>query len=283
MIVLLVSFAASHAAELKPETVKMWDDYVQTANSRMENRVRGKTKFLWIDDAPDRYRRVHAGEILISPVGEPNPKRVPSGLIHDWIGAAFIPGADLNDVLTVSRDYERYKDFYSPTVVDAKPLSRGLSEDQFSMVLLNKSLLTRTALDSEYKATYIHLDKRRWYSIAHSTRVQEIQDYGDAGERELPPGVGHGYLWRVQTFSRLEERDGGVYIELEVIALSRDIPPALRWIADPIVRRASKGALLTSLGQTRKAVLSSVEVARRVEKPRTADPVDCPSAVLCSN
>jgi len=48
--------------------------------------------------------------------------------------------------------------------------------------------------------------------------------------------------------ARFEERDGGVYVELEAIALSRDVP--VRWIVNPIVRRVSRNSMLLSLQQT---------------------------------
>ena len=39
------------------------------------------------------------GEILISPVGQSKSRSpFPSGLIHDWIGAAFIPDVTAEDV-----------------------------------------------------------------------------------------------------------------------------------------------------------------------------------------
>jgi hypothetical protein len=41
------------------------------------------------------------------------------------------------------------------------------------------------------------------------------------------------------------------------MALSRDIPVAFRWVADPIVRRVSKNSLLTSLRQMQDAVRST--------------------------
>jgi hypothetical protein len=84
--------------------------------------------------------------------------------------------------------------------------------------------------------------------------VQEIHNYGHPNETKLPPSEGTGYLWQIYSVARFEERDGGVYMELEAIALSRDIPAAIRWIVDPIVRRISKNALLTSLRQTAEAV-----------------------------
>ncbi len=107
----------------------------------------------------------------------------------------------------------------------------------------------------------------RWYSTAHSTRVQEIRHYGRPDEQELPPNQGTGYIWRLYSLARFEERDGGVYIELEAIALSRDIPIALRWVADPIVRRVSRNTLLISLQQMEEAVRSTAETAKRTPKP----------------
>ncbi len=52
---------------------------------------------------------------------------------------------------------------------------------------------------------------------------------------------------------RFEERDGGVYVEVEAIALSRDIPAAVRWMVDPIVKRVSRSSVATSLKQTQEA------------------------------
>src|SRR5271165_1366312 len=116
----LLTAARSYGAELKYETLKTWDTYVQTANSQMRDRLQGS--FLWVDEEPDRLHSVRAGKILVSSVGQQNPKPVPSGLIHDWIGAAFMPDARLGDVLSAVRDYAHYTEFYKPTVVDAKPL-----------------------------------------------------------------------------------------------------------------------------------------------------------------
>jgi hypothetical protein len=122
--------------------------------------------------------------------------------------------------------------------------------------MLNKSLFAKTALASEWNDRYIRVDDWRWYSVAQGTRRQEIEDYGSPGECELPLNEGSGYIWRLYSFSRLERRDDGVYVELEVIALSRDIPGGLRWLIDPIVRRVSRGSHFTSLIETQGAVRS---------------------------
>ncbi len=155
----LLAPAASLGAELKEETLNAWDAYIQKANLEMGDRLHGP--FLWVEEVPDRMQRVRAGNILVSSVGQHNPKPVPSGLIHDWIGAAFIPGARLEDVLSTARDYSHYKEFYKPTVVDSKSLGSAGACDNYSMLLTNKEEVASTALDSEYEVCYHQVDEER--------------------------------------------------------------------------------------------------------------------------
>ena len=251
----ILPIASAAAANLKPETAAAWDQYVQTADTLLQQR----RTFLWIDEVPERAGMVRGRQIVVAPAGPQVPKKVPSGLIHDWIGAAFIPGATMQDVLTVVRDYTRYKEYSRPNVTVSRPLATGESQDRFSMVLLNKSLFSKTALESEYRASYIRLDERRWYSVSETTRIQEIAEYGAPGQHLLPEDQGTGLIWRLHSVTRFEERDGGLYVEVEVIALSRDIPAAVRWIAEPIVRRVSRDSLATALRQTSEATYAAIE------------------------
>jgi len=241
-------------ASLEPTTSKAWDEYIEAANFRMEQRLSHGKPFLWVDEVPDRLAKVRAGEIIVSPVGPQNPKRVPSGLIHDWVGAAFIAHVTLNDVLEVVRDYARYKEFFQPTVTDSKVIVTGEAKDRFSMVLRNKSLFLKTAFDTDYESCEVHVDDQRVYSVTRTTRIQEIEEYGLPAQRLLHEGEGSGMIWRLFGITRYLERDGGVYLEVEVIGLSRDIPASLRWLVEPMVRRISRGSLSTSLRQTENAV-----------------------------
>jgi hypothetical protein len=258
---LLVVVFTAQATELKPETVQAWREYVASASARMQGRLRPGVHFLKVDEDQDWISKVRRGEILFLQGGSQGLTKVPSGLIHDWLGAAFISGTTLNQVLPVVRDHDHYKEFYHPNVVDSKTLSTDRLEDRFSMVLVNDSLLAKTALASDYECRYIRVTNRRWYSISESTRIQEMENYGTPSERMLPQGEGKGLLWRLFSITRFEERDGGVYIELEAIALSRDIPISLRWMIEPIVRRVSRNSLVTSLRQTEGAVRTSVTLA----------------------
>jgi hypothetical protein len=127
--------------------------------------------------------------------------------------------------------------------------------------MLNRALFAKSALASEWRDRYVRVNDRQCYSLAYSTSLQEIENYGSPAERKLPVDAGSGYIWRLYSFSRFEQRDGGVYVELEAIALSRDIPAAFRWLIDPIVRRVARGSVFTSLIETRAAVSSTLSTS----------------------
>ncbi len=264
---------------LKAETLAAWDQYVRTTSESMRARLTPGGQFLWTDETADRRARVHGGEIVVLPATPQTPRKVPSGLIHDWMGAAFIPDTNLEEVLSVVRDYSHYKDNYKPVVLDSKTISLGATaslgatEDRFSILLMNKSLISKTALDTEYKSTTIRLDPTHAYGTTESAAIQEIADYGTAAAHKLPPDVGSGLIWRLFTIARYQERDGGVYMELEAVALSREVPFSLRWMVDPIVRRVSRSIFTTSIQQTKDALHSEAVLAgRNAGPPRGAAP-----------
>ena len=256
------------AANLTAQTSAAWEQYVDSARVRMERRVRPGETFLWVDEAAERLSRVRAGDVVVSPALPQNPKRVAGGLIHDWVGGVFVPGVELADVLEVVSDFAGYKHYYKPTVVDSRVITNSDTGGRFSMLLLNQSLLLRTAFDTDYESRSVRVDQQRAYSISHTTRVQEIADFGTPAQHLLQEGQGTGFIWRLFSIARFLQRDGGVYIELEAIGLSRDIPISLRWFVEPIVGRVARGSLATALQQTAKAVCSRVEAARPLEDPR---------------
>lgn len=115
-------------------------------------------------------------------------------------------------------------------------------------------LFVTAALNGVYQARDFPIGVSRWYSVATTTEVREVADYGESGERLLPPDHGSGYIWRLRSMARLEERGGGVYVELEALALTRDIPASLDWLVSPVVKRLSRNSVATTLSQTRQAV-----------------------------
>jgi hypothetical protein len=268
------------AADLKPKTIQAWNEYIRAAEERNLQHISQGTPFLAIDALPGEAAKLRQGEIIAVPAAPNVPVKVPAGLIHDWTGAIFIPNAALRDVLQVVRDYGQYKAVYHPNVVSAEPLETAEWEDRFSMVVMNKSFFAKSALDSDYHSTFTRLDDQRWYSISETTRVQEVAEYGGPSPHVLPQDHGTGIIWRLYSTARYQERDGGVYVELEAIALSRDIPGALRWLVEPIVRRVSRSSVVVSLQETADAVRSSANIiSRSPENPRCSA-ANCAAEVM---
>jgi hypothetical protein len=263
----VAAISALQAADLKQVSLDAWDQYVRSADAAMQDRLHEGSHFLWADEAPSRRAQLRAGEILVTGVGEHNPQKVPAGLVHHWMGAAFLPDTTMSDVLRVVRDYQHYKNYYNPTVVESKAISQTPDTDRFSTLLMNKALFLTMALESECESSYVQAGPHTWYSIATTLRVREIEDYGQASERRLPLDQGSGYIWRLHSIARYEESDGGVYVEIEGMALSREVPAAMRWVVEPIVRRVSKGSLATSLRQTQEAVSSAGRLSARQSAP----------------
>jgi hypothetical protein len=242
------------AAELQPAAMQAWDSYNKRVDARLQVRVDGQKPFLWTDESADRRARVLRGEVVVAPVTGHGTYPVPNGLIHDWIGAAFIPNATIHSLFRVVHDYNRYKEFYKPVVADSKVLSCSSDKQEFFMLWQRRVLFLNAALQGHYRAYDVAAGPQRGYSIAETTQVREVENYGQTGERLLPPDKGNGLIWRLRSIARYAERDGGVYLELEAIALTRDIPASLHWLVSPIVTHLSINSLTTTLSETRDAV-----------------------------
>ena len=241
---------------LRPRTLAAWNEYVGAANARLEHDVRQKNSLFLIDHDPGLRARLRGGAIVVSPVGSNGRTAVPHGLITDWVGDVFVPNTTISDVVAQLNDYDRYPQFFNPSVVDAHLLSHTGAEYNFSMVLRQKVLFVTPVLEGDYESQTTELDEHRWYTVSRTTRLQDVENYGEPSQRKLPPDQGHGYMWRINNITRFEERDGGVYIEIEAMALSRDVPAGLRWLIDPVVRQLPRNSLAATLQQTRDAVIA---------------------------
>jgi hypothetical protein len=252
----------SNAAEPNPQALASWKDYMAMANTRMQDRLNGKSPFLWVDQDPMRRQQLSLGEIIISPIGNSHPLSIPHGLIHHWMGAVFIPGATVQDLSAVVGDYATYSEIYRPTLVKAELLESAGDEQKFSILWVQRVLLLTAAFYTEMDSNYFALNGRQGYMAFATSRVQQIEHYGEKDERRLAPDEGSGYLWRFVSFARFAERDGGLYLELEVIGLSRDLPGSLRFLLKPVIDHVPRQALAIKLEQTRRAIRS--QAARRV-------------------
>jgi len=252
----LLAAAAPAWAELRQDTLSAWNSYIQTVEARTNARLEPKRSFLWIDEDSARRSVVRNGEIVVDYGGANALHPVNHGLIHDWMGGMFIAGASINDVFAVVRDYGQYREIFKPTVVASADLGARAEYSIFSMQWTHTLLFLTAALDAQYESRYFQFDSTRWYSLAYSTRLQEIVGYGSGSAQTFPPDQGPGFLWRLYGVTRYQQRDGGVYVESEVLALSRDIPLSVRWFVKPATEGLSRRSFAIALQQIRDAVRS---------------------------
>ena len=247
--------------KLKTETQGAFDRYLKLTEARNEGELRRGTHLLWIDGLPEErraeaYAALKRGEVKMRRLEIlDNDKSIPcpGGMIHHWTGVVFIPGAKLEDVLGVLEDYDRHSVYYAPDVEQSKLESR--EGDHFRVFLrFRRHKVITVVLNTEHEVQYFRDAPRKAHSRSSAVRIAEVVNAGKSDEREKTPGNDDGFMWRMETWWRMEERDGGVYVQSEVASLTRDIPAGLGWMIRPFVTDIPKESLTFTLQATRKAV-----------------------------
>ena len=247
--------AAAAAAELQNRTIQAFDRYVRLTEARLT----GTAPFLWIDGLPDASRRealdiVRRKELSIERlVTRENGREVdvPGGMIHHWVGTAFVAGATIADALSVLQNYDEHHRIYAPTVAASKLQSRDGDRFTFFLRFVMKKVIT-VVVNSNHTAVFRTPAADRAEGWIRSTRIAEVENPGTPAEREQPVGNDGGYLWRLNTYWRLLARDGGLYIHCESVSLSRGIPTGLGWIVGPFVTSIPRESLTFTLETTRR-------------------------------
>jgi hypothetical protein len=257
---LFVSAEISAAAELRRETVDAFETYIRETEAKLEPRFQGD-HFLWTDESPGLKEQLLQGSVIVKPSqgnGLVALKR--GGLIEDWIGGIFIPGAHLKTVLSTVQDYDHHKEIYKPDIADAKIQSRVGNNFLVYMRMVKTKLFLSDVLDTEHEIRFVSLDPNRAYSRSYSKRIAEVSEAGKPGEHELPVGQDRGLLWRIYGYWFFEERDNGVYVTCQSITLTRDVPFVMAKLLSPIIHELPAEQLRSSLEKTRKAVLAAIEI-----------------------
>jgi len=245
--------SGARAVELKPETVQAFNQYIHGAEARLDKRLAPGAHFLWVDDDGPRLTQVRGGQLAIESLTGKGAREIPGGLIHDWIGAIFIPGVTLEKTLALIQDYNHHQFYYKPEVMVSRLISRHGNDFKVYLRLMKHKFIT-VILDTYYDVHYFPLSGGRCYSRAYSTRIVEVEDAGKPDEHDLPPGNDSGYLWRLDSYWSFEQRDGGVYVECEAISLTRGIPAGLGWLIEPVVNNLPRESLANTLLKLRVAL-----------------------------
>ena len=245
-----VSASTIAAAELGEATSRAYAEYVGQATRSFLDRLTQPPGGNDADRAALRAERT-----IVRPGEEDGILNVPRGLVHHWRGAIFIPGVTLNQAITVSRTYRDYPKIFRTIIASSVLSDTGdFLQVQFR---IRESVAGMTAtLDVRSRIRYVRVDARRAYDVSSADEILEVKDAGRPTERHLPEGRDSGYLWRAGTFTRFVEDDGGVYMEMETVGLSRRFPRMLGWLIEPIARRVGRRSVENSLLEFRRAVLT---------------------------
>jgi hypothetical protein len=250
----LLTASVAMAADLQPRTVAAFDRYVRVSEAQMTS-----DPFLRIDglresDRTGRLTDLKRGDIWIDRVVTQDAGKsidVPGGLIHHWVGAVFISGATVDQALTLLQDYDHHADIYQPRVTRSKLVSRSGDVFQAFLRFSMKKVIT-VVVHTDNEARFMRLAPDRAQSRIYSLRIAEIDNPDTPQERENPVGHDGGYLWRLYTYWRFLERDGGTYLQCEAITLTRGIPIGFGWLVGPFVTSIPRESLEFTLLKTKE-------------------------------
>ena len=211
-------------AQLKPETSQAFDRYVVLAEKQLSA-------------GPFLHTQAKRGETVVVERKISNVS-VPDGQIHDWLGVLFISGATIASVRTVMQDYDGYKRVYQPDITDSKLLARD--GDHFRVFLrLYKHEFMTLIYDTEYDVRYGSPASDKMEIVSRSTRITQSGD-------------DHGFLWRLNSYWRFQQADGGVYAQCRAISLSRGIPFGFGWLHG-FLQKFPRDSMVSTLEATRRA------------------------------
>jgi hypothetical protein len=251
------------AMKLEQETDAAFEHSVQLMEARNAEELKRGSALLWIEALPENERaaafaQLKRGEVKMEKLEtQENGEaiRCPGGMIHHWVGLIFVPGAKLEDVLGILEDYDRHSVYYAPDVERSRIESRD--GDHFRVFLrFRRHKVITVVLNTEHDVHYYRDAPERAHSRSSAVRIAEVENAGKNDEREKTSGDDGGFLWRMETWWRMEERDGGVYVQSEVASLTRNIPTGLGWMIGPFVMSIPRESLTFTLEATRKAVES---------------------------
>lgn len=252
--------AGAVAAELRPQTVAAFDRYVQVT----EARAAADPTFLRLETLAEQEQRarrneLRAGTLRIERLRTLDGGReipIPDGLVHHWVGTVFVPGAALDRAVALLQDYDRHAEIYRPAVARSALLERD--GDRFRVHLrFSMTKIITVVVDTENEAHFSRQRPDRAQSRIYSTRVAQVERAGRPDERLLPVGRDGGYLWRLNSYWRFLEQEGGTYIQCESISLTRGIPFGFSWMIGPFVTSIPRESLEFTLNTTRTALLQA--------------------------
>jgi putative flippase GtrA len=220
--ILLAGLLPAVAAAGPPaETLTAWERYVATAESRLELPRWPGDRAAGADEIGARGESLHVAD----------------GTISDWSGSVFIPGVTLDRLLHGLQ----YPGTPPPQddVVSSRLIGRDGDSLRVAIRLVRRAIVT-VSYDTEHQMRFRRLTPTVATARSVATRIDEVG------------GSDHGFLWRLHSYWRYEQTDGGVRVDLRSLTLSRSVPSLVRPIAAPLVNRVARESIVRTLDALRR-------------------------------
>ena len=255
---MVLGLVPASRAQLQPAANSKFDSYIGGVELRLVRQHQSPSGFLAALDTSGNIRnRLRGGELIVEKLTPADGLELPGAMLHHWRGTAFVAGARAEDAERLMKDFNSYPQYFAPQVVQAHLLRErdedGVDHVFASMRVRQKHVLT-VVMDTAYDVTFSRLDPRHGYSLSRSTRISEIEAPGSSKERALSASEEHGFLWRLNTYWSWEERDGGLYMQVETVSLTRSIPSGLGWAIGPFVESVPRESLEFTLCSVRNVL-----------------------------
>ena len=237
-------------AEASPTALAAFNTYAAQLESRLAQQHRSANAFLALD--PTARARLRSGELLIenlTPASQPS-----DALLHHWRATTFVPNATPADFERLLRDITAYPHNFAPEILASTVLTQTPTHTLLRLRTRQHHVIT-VILDTTCDVTFASLDPAsgvpgqlagwggRGYSISRSTRIDQIS-----------PTNLDGFLYRLNTYWSYEQRDGGLYLQLESLSLTRAIPRGLAWAVRPYLESIPRESLIFTLTSARTAL-----------------------------
>jgi len=229
--------------EPTPAAIAGYNVYVRGLEERLEQQHRSDLGFIaGLDATPGLQARLRGGELVVEALAPANRSDLPGAMLHHWRATAFVAGANSAAFERLLRDFGAYPHIFAPQVLSARVLSQSSDRAEMTMRVRQQHVIT-VVMDASYQVDFGRLDALHGYSDSRSTRIAEIGSAGTSAEHVLSSAEEHGFLWRQNTYWSFAERDGGLYVQVESVSLSRAIPRGLAWAVRPFVESVPRESL----------------------------------------
>ena len=254
---------ASDEAKLQPKTVAGFTKYATAVEARRANEITSKVPFLSFErmSATEQGRimaSLKRGEVFVERAAAAtegtNEISIDGGSINHWRGTVFVPNVSLDTLLKVLQEpqSDRHK---QEDVLSSRVVSRN-GDSQKVFLRLRRTKFVTVVYDTEYDVEYKRIAPDRAFSNSISTKIVEIEHAGTPQERAMPEGDDHGYMWRLNSYWRYKQVDGGVLVEVESLTLSRDLPAIIGPLIRPIVNSTARESMTRTLASVRARFMS---------------------------